>query len=256
MKLKLLAATLAFAASGAHAAIDNSTTGNGELFVVVNTATASFVGDLGIQMNSFDGNTLPQSFNMTGFSQWGAFYSSIGNTLAGAQFAVLATDSTGTSAGSDRMYVTSTVPAEDVAAQSNQLGSAAKAMDTWLGLLNTASDVQGSDMAIVTNGSAWSTSSNTTTYFGTVISDQIVNNLPFSVMADASGTADFYSLVTGGTQFSTTPINTTAQAGIWSFQGESLVYAAPVPEADSYALMLAGLGLVGYVARRRKAAFV
>jgi len=30
--------------------------------------------------------------------------------------------------------------------------------------------------------------------------------------------------------------------------------AAPVPEADSYALMLAGLGLVGYMVRRRKAA--
>ena len=30
--------------------------------------------------------------------------------------------------------------------------------------------------------------------------------------------------------------------------------AAPVPEADTYALMLAGLGLLGYVARRRRAA--
>ena len=30
--------------------------------------------------------------------------------------------------------------------------------------------------------------------------------------------------------------------------------AAPVPEADSYAMMLAGLGLVGYMVRRRKAA--
>ena len=35
-----------------------------------------------------------------------------------------------------------------------------------------------------------------------------------------------------------------------------LTYTAlpPVPEADSYAMMLAGLGLVGYMVRRRKAA--
>jgi len=32
----------------------------------------------------------------------------------------------------------------------------------------------------------------------------------------------------------------------------TLVYAAPIPEADTYALMLAGLGLVGFLARRRK----
>ncbi len=31
------------------------------------------------------------------------------------------------------------------------------------------------------------------------------------------------------------------------------VIAAPVPEADTYALMLAGMGLVGFLARRRKA---
>lgn len=254
MKLKLLAAALAFATTGAHAAIDNSLTGNGELFVVVNTATASFVGDLGIKMNDFDGNNLPQSFNMTNFSQWGAFYSSIGNTLAGAQFVVLAADSTGTSAGSDRMYATSMVPAEDVTAQSKSLGNAAKAMDGWLGLLNSGSDVQGSDMASEANGSAWSTTANTTTYWDNTVQNQIYNNLPFSVMADATSTADFYFLVTGGSQSSTTPIITTAQAGLWSFQGDNLVYAAPVPEADSYALMLAGLGLVGYVARRRKAA--
>jgi hypothetical protein len=39
-------------------------------------------------------------------------------------------------------------------------------------------------------------------------------------------------------------------SGTWRFDMVT-VQAAPVPEADSYALLLAGLGLVGWRARRR-----
>jgi hypothetical protein len=39
-----------------------------------------------------------------------------------------------------------------------------------------------------------------------------------------------------------------------SYSGNVLVQALPVPEADTYAMLLAGLGLVGVVARRRKSA--
>jgi hypothetical protein len=37
----------------------------------------------------------------------------------------------------------------------------------------------------------------------------------------------------------------------YSFLNDAGVFAAPVPEPETYALMLAGLGLVGFVARRR-----
>jgi hypothetical protein len=39
-----------------------------------------------------------------------------------------------------------------------------------------------------------------------------------------------------------------------SFSGNIALKALPVPEADTYAMLLAGLGLVGFVARRRKSA--
>jgi hypothetical protein len=39
-----------------------------------------------------------------------------------------------------------------------------------------------------------------------------------------------------------------------SFSGNLSLKALPVPEADTYAMLLAGLGLVGFVARRRKSA--
>lgn len=40
------------------------------------------------------------------------------------------------------------------------------------------------------------------------------------------------------------------QTGAWSLQGT--VTAAPIPEASTYGMMLAGLGLVGFAVRRRK----
>ena len=42
------------------------------------------------------------------------------------------------------------------------------------------------------------------------------------------------------------------ETGLWTLQGTTLKYSvAAVPEAETYAMMLAGLGLVGFMARRR-----
>ncbi|MBT9568235.1 MAG: PEP-CTERM sorting domain-containing protein [Thiobacillus sp.] len=43
--------------------------------------------------------------------------------------------------------------------------------------------------------------------------------------------------------------------GLWTLQGSTLTFANPVaavPEAETYAMMLAGLGLVGFMVRRRR----
>lgn len=43
-------------------------------------------------------------------------------------------------------------------------------------------------------------------------------------------------------------------AGVWSFDGEKLSYTvAAIPEPETYAMLLAGLGLLGVAARRRAA---
>lgn len=42
-----------------------------------------------------------------------------------------------------------------------------------------------------------------------------------------------------------------SEIAIWTLQGDTLTFSAPVPEAETYAMMLAGLGLVGFMVRRR-----
>jgi hypothetical protein len=59
-----------------------------------------------------------------------------------------------------------------------------------------------------------------------------------------------YSLGAGVTTGSLSP---TAATFTWNAANSTLTYAVPVPEPETYALMLAGLGLVGAAARRRAA---
>jgi len=252
----LVAAALLVAAGSANAAISTSTSGNGELFMVVSDTTAgySFVGDLGIAMDSFNAN-LGQSFDLTSYSQWSAFYSAIGGTLNNATFAVLAVDSTGTAAGSDRMWVTSStaVTAADIGGtKNNKMGAATNKADTLLGNLNTNTGTLGGDMNTVANGSAYSSSAETATYWYATVADQMQNNLPFRTFADANEAANFGFMSNSGATSTLTPINYTEAAGQWTVGAGSLNYAvAAVPEAETYAMMLAGLGLVGFMVRRR-----
>jgi len=258
----LVAAALLVAAGSANAAISTSTSGNGELFMVVSDTTAgySFVGDLGIAMDSFNAN-LGQSFDLTSYSQWSAFYSAIGGTLNNATFAVLAVDSTGTGIGGDRMWVTSStaISTADIAAtQSKQLGGAAPVLDgttsvTVLNQMNANLGVVAGDMDSVANGSAYS-ADGSLTYWDSNVGIDMKAKLPFSVMVDANEAANFGFMVTAGTQTSLTPVVYT-EAGQWTVGTGSLNYAvAAVPEAETYAMMLAGLGLVGFMVRRRNIA--
>lgn len=80
--------------------------------------------------------------------------------------------------------------------------------------------------------------------------------LPATLTTGLGGSMDYFRYVSTGSTASRLATQT-AYATTFSLSNNGvLTYTAtaPVPEADSYAMMLAGLGLVGYMVRRRKAA--
>jgi hypothetical protein len=93
-------------------------------------------------------------------------------------------------------------------------------------------------------GAGFSPGANAQVSFLTAVAPFFVSPVPFYNMA-------FTSFVNSATTVST------ATGGVNGFNitngGGSLNFAAPIPEPETYALMLAGLGVVGWVARRRKA---
>ena len=82
-----------------------------------------------------------------------------------------------------------------------------------------------------------------------------------TLTAGLGGSMDFFKYTSTGTKATSyatkTAFATGGDADYFTLGSNGvLTYTAvaSVPEADSYAMMLAGLGLVGYMVRRRKAA--
>ncbi len=85
-------------------------------------------------------------------------------------------------------------------------------------------------------------------YASSLSTNQRASRVAFGVDLDADGTIEFdnNAALAGGSN----------EYGLWSLQGDTLVYsqpalAAPIPEPSTYAMMLAGLALLGGMARRR-----
>ena len=273
MKLqqKLLAALLAVAfTGGAHAAIDNSNSGNGSLFlgVIDLTGQVSATFDLGINMDSFQpGSTSFQSWslNATNFgTAWTQFITAAGANLSGAQYLIGAMDSTGAAVGNDRYLSTSS---SNLSLSSNQpansqlLGFAnggTQGVDLHINganLLGThGAQADGANFATVTDGAAYVGNASG---FGT--SGRWNNNQsPFVAWGNVNTALSFYSFATS----STSGLAKAAQVAYTDFTQDFFlnsttgvltygVQVAAIPEADTWAMFAAGLLVVGAIARRR-----
>lgn len=275
----LIAAGLMAASAPALAVMADATSGNGELLVNLRFYTGdnnsggddiSAVFDLGVDMNTFIANRNTAGFTMSwdlSAANYGTAWADVmtfaGANTAAIEYNVIALDNTNANTAGGSRYLT-TGPTS-FPTLTNQNLNAFQNMNSYV-TINNGRGNHGS----VANGASTATSNDPqNTYFGKVNNalvdgDNWANQTTADTTKTLATAQNFWFLTTSST-------TTTAQAtklafgvdlnnngsigtgeyGLWSFDGSVLTYANPVPEAETYAMMLAGLGLVGFMARRR-----
>lgn len=247
-KLKgLVAAAVLAAALPAQAAVDLGNTDNGSMLLTAVdfgiNVSATF--DLGLNYSDFAGgvNTTAQTWDLTSGDYAAAWTSFTGSAnLANVQWFVAGTDNLGAGAGSRGLIATSTGTTSPVSTAPflTTLGQ----FDTFMTGLNLADN-----HSSVANGASVATAapaeaarlfeSGKLNNVGSVVSGRIGESLQVLQATNGANSllAASQTVFTNGFTFELT------NAG-------SLIYA-PIPEADTYAMLLAGLGLMGFIARRR-----
>lgn len=257
MKLKLIALAAMLAAGSANAAIVDGSGGNGELFMTVldSVGQKSYTLDLNLTMNDF----------LSGVAVSGASYSyaadaNMTSFLAGVApadksglvFAIGAMDTVGTSVADHHRYITtaSVIGSVDTNLDLKSLGSnGATFLADNNSLIGAASSLIVTDSGIDAYAGSAQWGSSWGSQFNGTSTGLIGGNLGMYLFEQTSGAfavrnnASVYSAIeqVGSPVFANLDMN-----------GNLMI--AAVPEAETYAMMLAGLGLVGFmVARRRQA---
>lgn len=291
MKLRLITLAALLATAGvAQAKIadsnDNGNSGSGDLFasLVSVSNTASFTVDLGVRLDQFVALVAPTQLGVklvwdlqnssftdlsvvsTGLS--GILqpldYGNVYNTFAAPgvgdspdlQFDVKAMDGLPTNfpqAGQNRYLSTST--ATTLTASNGQVFNMDK-VDIYPTAANgdLTNSTHGSDFNMAganmqDDGDAFNV------YFVNGSDNNWVGATSFTSPGSVAGPLNFYFLTNTST-VAASQSSVTKYAGQWQFDAASaqLSYVAAVPEAETWAMLLAGLGVMGAVVRRRKKA--
>ena len=255
MKLKLnqiLAAALVAAASvPAMASIATPSTGNGELFLVVwdQVDKVSYVKDLGIFMDSFNGNAnLSYSLNDANFT---GFLGTANTTVSDIKFSVMAGDS----AGVKRLF--STVDSVVTPYNNGNLTSGSGFLNNFTNNQVTVSLHTTHAGPVSVNGTSYDTEG-TFAYFlaqnGPTLQTSTLGAWTNSNLVGTSSVFRSFSSVgtSGGNQTLQSDFaglwNVTQSNGAWT----ATYSVAAVPEADGIAMALAGFGALGFLSLRRR----
>lgn len=273
-QLKAIVAAVVLAATvPAHAALDISTTGNSSLTAVVfdRAANVGVLFDLGKNYSDFsvmgtsfadsnvDAKGTSFAWDLTSgdyATAWSTF-TSLTNS-ANWQFAVLATDGAGSGTGS-RGLISTINQAAVTPIVTSALGSQISTWDSYLGTntVNNAVIYQNHGTELnptgIANGASVGNSG-----FGNAMGHFIGNkpNAAGSVVVGNVGQSlAVYQNVVGASGFAGTTSTLFGNNAAFTFTANgALTYATtPVPEADAWAMMMLGLGFMGFVARRKQA---
>lgn len=266
-QLKALVAALALAAAAlpAQAAMTKTDSGASSLVLTLidNTNNISATFDLGFSYSTFSTLVSTALTNGGSFSwdlaslpnysdAWTTFTTTGGNVNL-AQWAVFAGDNVGSGAGTTGMITTYKTGSN--LSLTTQLTASLGAFDTYIsgnnapGVGNHASVADGASTS--TSGASFAGAAKA---YGTT---GRVNNSGFDATELLGSSMTIRQVLSGATSTSAISASTLGNTqGNYTFtmsKAGVLTLAVPVPEADTYAMLLAGLGLVGFAARRRNA---
>ena len=263
-KLKTLVAVLALSAAAATTAnaADTATGANGSSVIFsawdVNTGT-SYSFDLGLYLNNLIGaDTTGGSSTNNTLSASGSVYTGSGTgdghtiatialpnfNLSSGVWNLAAADGT----GRKRMLVSNADTAY-AGTTNSQVNSTTGAVTSYIGLGAAASNVTGTTATIndpwFANSASWGDNMATSGFVGSSNalgsqSDLFVNWAKSTTLSSSAAGVSHLTY-NGNNVFATT----------YSLAGVTYLNIAAVPETDTSGMMLAGLGLMGFIARRR-----
>ena len=247
-KLKSLvaAAVLTVAAIPAQAAIENGLAGNGSMVLTAVDFTSGIAAsfDLGLNYVDFAGNvnTTSQTWDLT-TGDYAQAWSDFSTTaiLANVKWFVAGNDNQGLGAGSRGVISTSNGVITNQT--TNTLGTATSVFDTFIATVNTLGN-----HGVVANGA--NTSTDSINGFGKLSPALKLNNSGSVVAGSFGDTLSLLQATSGASALAQATQTIFADATFNLSSNGTLIYAA-VPEADTSAMLFAGLGLMGFIARRR-----
>lgn len=247
LKTLASAVVMAVAASSASAAIDNGTSGNGELFFNIWDANGSYTFDLNKTISTFESDVaavgnINQSYALSNF---GSFLAGVVDTSA-LKFNLVAVDNSGA-----RRFLTTFTTVNNPTTTNDSMRTAISNANAFASSVNTVIG-SGDSVAVGSASAAWagkvSFNENMNSFLGFQNGGTLANNS----YASGTGFMRINAAATGIANSTYTPYVDGTDVRVWVDTSNNLhIQALAVPEPESYAMLLAGLGMLGFMARRR-----